>query len=112
MSFRRHPLYEPTLEIGSAVVVGLVGLALFLFGAVSAETWDDTMLVLVGTGIMFLGLAWGRDAWRRARQQYRFQRRLCQRCGYPMRGLHSPRCPECGALLPLGIRDHISSGPQ
>ena len=28
----------------------------------------------------------------------RFENLECQKCGYPLKGLEIPRCPECGAL--------------
>lgn len=34
-----------------------------------------------------------RAAWRR---RVRIRRRLCSQCGYDLRGLQTPRCPECG----------------
>jgi len=33
----------------------------------------------------------------------------CQRCGYDLRGLPVPRCPECGSPFEPGISEHESA---
>jgi len=33
------------------------------------------------------------------RQRHRFERGLCAACGYDLRGLPEPRCPECGSPM-------------
>ncbi len=50
----------------------------------------------VSIGLLFgsvLLLVLGVRGWRRGRE------RVCAKCGYDVRGLESPRCPECGLLL-------------
>jgi hypothetical protein len=63
----------------------------------------DPVVYLGGVAAIFL-VAGGIKLWR-YRREGRKLRRLqgrCEKCGYDLRGLPEPRCPECGTPFTLG----------
>ncbi|MEK7710459.1 MAG: hypothetical protein AAB341_01060 [Planctomycetota bacterium] len=39
------------------------------------------------------------------RERFRRRNNLCLKCGYHLKGLIEPRCPECGSPVPPGVTD-------
>ncbi len=66
--------------------------------------------------VVILALGWIR---RTALARLRDDTRRCRRCGYDLRGLEIPRCPECGCVIGFtttfadmgisedAVRDHV-----
>lgn len=51
----------------------------------------------IATLLAFGGLLWGASWIARAERRYRqWFLGICAECGYPLRGIHGDRCPECG----------------
>jgi hypothetical protein len=61
-------------------------------------------LGFLANSLLYALVIWG-GAWvvalaRREYRQHRVNEGRCSRCGYSLRGLKHPRCPECGAPFP------------
>ncbi len=72
------------------------------------------LLVIVVGSVILLILIRRTIIKRRQRAKDLMNRATCQRCGYDLRGLEVPRCPECGALrgftktaAEMGIEEEI-----
>jgi hypothetical protein len=86
-------LTPATLGVLKAAVLGLVRLR---YGALAVRPgW----LVLLAGLVLLLALAGALScAWiRRRHRAMRLRERLCDACGYCLRGVHGASCPECGA---------------
>ena len=58
--------------------------------------------VVSGLLFMIAGLLWfrlGIAERNRIHRLHRLLRNLCLKCGYPLKGLPSPRCPECNTTF-------------
>ena len=55
----------------------------------------------VSIWVLALGLAMA-EAYRLTRRRPVVEGPVCQKCGYCLRGLRDPRCPECGTAFGLG----------
>jgi hypothetical protein len=62
---------------------------------------DVPYVIGIGSGLaaMFCAFAvWSWRSHRAARRRYRVATGCCAACGYSLRGLPTPRCPECGTV--------------
>jgi len=70
-------------------------------------------LQLGGLGALIVGCVAFGTRWRRLSRTHPWRPDLetearCGRCGYIVKGLEKPRCPECGAdLRDVGVRTHV-----
>ncbi len=80
-------------------------LALFSRGStrlpaiVGITKWKLPLWPVFWTCVPLAVVLWATPA---ARRQVRRRRNRCVGCGYPLRGLTSNRCPECGRSFPAG----------
>lgn len=85
-------------QIGICVTgIGLAGLAWIAFTRQGALAYFSTLALwpLLGAfGLLCVLHHQARRAWRQSRYDGRC---YCGHCGYDLRGLPNPRCPECGA---------------
>jgi hypothetical protein len=84
--------------------LGITGVVFFLLdGHFSRETDDYLILGLSGGffSAVFLMIVDGfRAMAKRDRRAWRLAAGRCPRCGYDIRNLPEPRCPECGETWP------------
>ncbi|MBI4581406.1 MAG: hypothetical protein HY718_17015 [Planctomycetes bacterium] len=68
---------------------------------IGPRTFFLAVLPVVYIVVTLAGLGWHRRRRRRAAALMREREQMgpfCRKCGYPLRGLNYPRCPECGTL--------------
>ena len=79
---------------------GLI-LGVLLVPAISSSSTsaERAFATTVGVGVLILGCAigaaFGYWSYRSYERRYRYEP-CCEKCGYSLRGLTGPRCPECG----------------
>lgn len=87
----------------AAIVIGctLLGAAIgWLVNRGIGAAIGGVCAMLVSTflsGVVLMVLGWVRATSRRKRR-YGLLNQACARCGYDLRGLQTPQCPECGKL--------------
>ena len=60
-------------------------------------TLAETVLLSVSAlGVLITGPLLAASLFRQRRKRNRIERGECVRCGYPLTGIDSARCPECG----------------
>ena len=59
-----------------------------------------TVAILTMALAAMIGVRKRLNRWHQRRRAWRAEKRVgkCANCGYPLKGLDIPRCPECGAL--------------
>ena len=85
------------MHVPPVILAALIGAAVcdFLAGAVYIEAVWVVVWLLVNVGIMAAVFVY---AWLRSRRPGDRETR-CRRCGYILRGITEPRCPECGERI-------------
>lgn len=73
----------------------------------SFPLWVPSLLLLTWGVYPFLF----RPRYRRWREHQRQRRGLCVSCGYDLRGLPEPRCPECGGATKSQGKEDCEVGP-
>ena len=100
--FSFHPLM-PKLALIAAIATGLLLLAHRLLS--EGHTRISSIFMFVGgigafpAGIPSIIASWiarNIDRWQRHERDHRVR---CLKCGYDLRGLTLPRCPECGCAI-------------
>ncbi|MEM9419157.1 MAG: hypothetical protein AAGA25_08940, partial [Planctomycetota bacterium] len=91
----------------------LAGLVLSSFIPPSSDVWHSLNLIVLslwalGTGFgAWAGWMYGIKA--RGKQfAYGYDRSLCRRCGYSLRGLQGTECPECGLVIRPAQHRHLT----
>jgi len=94
----------PTTRVLFAFVGIIVGLCIL-----SGNITPDGKLTITGFVAIALIVAFSLQLLhsflfiqRRKRGRRRLRRDCCPKCGYPLRGLPEPRCPECGTTAEEG----------
>lgn len=90
--FRRQLLHGFLIALGCGISWWALGT--LVTGDTDAFQFGACGLVLVGTLIATMVIAQVSEARRRKREKA--VGITCENCGYPLRGLVTPRCPECG----------------
>jgi hypothetical protein len=94
LSFCVVPMVSPWRAPGGGSGAAIVAWVIAL-GAVAAVVWT-----------------WRRGVIRRLRDKLiESGVPVCRACGYPMRGLDAPRCPECGWHADDAVRAILDEGP-
>lgn len=86
------PVFEPVARITHELSLRLFGVGLFPVGTVVVLTLVWIIPTLIVAVLTFAALTrWARSG--------RDNECRCRKCGYILRGISEPRCPECGERI-------------
>jgi len=103
--------WRPWRVVWTATLFGVSVLFGFTVGAIldSIVSFDEPAIIVGAMAWLTLWLSGTPLVWRETRGERRERLALlgvggslsCPTCGYPMRGLHEAKCPECGSRFTL-----------
>lgn len=105
MGFAKKYNHPPGTRMGYTMVSFVIGLTLLIWIAGWSPSEAYIPFGVLGTGFVIAMFVLSNRSFATAPK--RFQDWNCQQCGYPIYGLTTPRCPECGnAIDPAMLEKH------